>query len=165
MNGDSASSLTTPPTCSTTATSSSPVGNYVELVLGAVDANYAITYVGGSVERQPGDPHDHRVVAVGDLRRRRPDHHRELLGLRERRHAGSLTTPPTCSTTAASGSPAGSYPTSCSGAVDANYSISYLAGTATVDQAPLVVTASSASHHLRRCGAHHHGLVLGLRER
>ncbi len=33
----------------------------------------------------------------------------------------------------------------CSGAVDANYSISYVAGSITVNPAPLTITASSAS--------------------
>ena len=51
VNGDSASSLTTQPTCSTTATSSSPVlgSPYVSSCGGAVDPNYTISYLGGSV--------------------------------------------------------------------------------------------------------------------
>ncbi len=59
--------------------------------------------------------------------------------------ASTLTTPPTCSTTATSSSPvAGSpYPSSCSGAVDSNYTISYAAGAVTVSKAPLTITASS----------------------
>lgn len=43
-----------------------------------------------------------------------------------------LTTLPLCTTTATSTSNVGSYPTSCSGAVDPNYSISYQGGTLTV---------------------------------
>jgi hypothetical protein len=46
--------------------------------------------------------------------------------------AASLTTAPTCVTTAISSSPVGSYPSSCSGAVDPNYDISYVPGTVTV---------------------------------
>ena len=45
-----------------------------------------------------------------------------------------------------SGSP---YTSSCSGAVDANYAISYVAGSVTVTQAPLTITASSRDHDLR----------------
>ncbi|HEY2314096.1 MAG TPA: MBG domain-containing protein, partial [Streptosporangiaceae bacterium] len=59
--------------------------------------------------------------------------------------SGSLTTPPTCSTTATSSSPVGTYPSSCSGAADPNYSISYADGTVNVTQAALTVTASSGS--------------------
>ena len=56
----------------------------------------------------------------------------------------SLTTPPTCSTVPA-GADVGSYPTGCSGAVNANYDIHYAPGTLTVTQSPLVITASSQS--------------------
>jgi Bacterial lectin/MBG domain (YGX type)/Divergent InlB B-repeat domain/Abnormal spindle-like microcephaly-assoc'd, ASPM-SPD-2-Hydin len=55
----------------------------------------------------------------------------------------SLTTQPTCTTTATSTSLPGTYPSSCSGAVDANYStIKYVPGTVTVagiDISPLTV--------------------------
>jgi hypothetical protein len=49
VNGDSADSLTTPPTCSSAATSTSPVGSYPSTCNGAVDANYVISYVAGVV--------------------------------------------------------------------------------------------------------------------
>jgi hypothetical protein len=50
VNGDSPANLTTPPTCSTTATSTSLPGNYPSTCSGAVDANYsAISYVSGTV--------------------------------------------------------------------------------------------------------------------
>jgi len=48
---------------------------------------------------------------------------------------GSLSTAPACSTTATSASPVGSYPSSCSGAADPNYAISYVAGQVSVGQA------------------------------
>ena len=50
-SADSAASLTTKPSCATTASSSSPVmgSPYVSSCGGAVDPNYAITYAGGSV--------------------------------------------------------------------------------------------------------------------
>ena len=43
-------------------------------------------------------------------------------------------TPPTCGTTADASSTAGDYPTTCSGASDPNYTISYVAGTLTINQ-------------------------------
>ena len=51
VNGDTAASVTTPPICSTTATSLSPVGSspYPSSCAGAVDGNYTIQYVKGSV--------------------------------------------------------------------------------------------------------------------
>ncbi len=77
----------------------------------------------------------------------------------------ALTTPPTCSTTATASSPVGNYSSTCSGASAANYAITYQNGTVTVNTAPLIVTASSEFDDLRGCGAHHHALVLGLRQR
>ena len=47
VNGDSAASLTTRPTCTTTAASISPVGTYTINCLGAVDPNYSFSYVAG----------------------------------------------------------------------------------------------------------------------
>ena len=59
--------------------------------------------------------------------------------------ASSLTTPATCSTDATSASPVGTYSTSCSGAVDSNYTVNDVNGNMVVGVAPLVITASSAS--------------------
>ena len=53
QNGESASSLTTQPTCSTTATSSTAAGTYPTTCSGALDPNYTITYVPGSVTARP----------------------------------------------------------------------------------------------------------------
>jgi hypothetical protein len=58
--------------------------------------------------------------------------------------ASSLKTKPTCSTTATSSSPLGTYPTTCSGASDANYSISYVNGILTVTQSAMLVLGSGA---------------------
>ena len=67
--------------------------------------------------------------------------------------ANSLSTQPTCTTTYTQGSAAGgSYTTSCSGAVSANYDPTYLNGTVTVNRGP--DDHGLESHgDLRRCGA------------
>ena len=49
VNGDTSSSLTTQPTVTTTATTSSPAGSYPITASGAVDPNYAISYVAGTL--------------------------------------------------------------------------------------------------------------------
>jgi hypothetical protein len=49
VNGDTSASLTTQPTLSTTATATSPAGNYSIKVSGAVDSNYTITFVAGTL--------------------------------------------------------------------------------------------------------------------
>jgi hypothetical protein len=60
--------------------------------------------------------------------------------------ASNLTTQPTCSTTATSSSSvAGSpYPSNCTGAVDLNYSFSYVPGSVTVTASPVIVTVSGS---------------------
>jgi len=57
--------------------------------------------------------------------------------------AASLTAQPQCTTTATSTSNVGAYPTSCTGAADPNYTITYQPGTLTVTPAVLIVTAVS----------------------
>jgi len=69
VNGDSAATLTTPPTCSTTASSSSPVGTYASSCSGAVDSNYTITYAPGAVVGRKRRPRGQRLVGLDDLRR------------------------------------------------------------------------------------------------
>ena len=49
VNGDTPSSLTMPPKVTTTATTTSPVGNYPITASGAVDANYTISYFAGKL--------------------------------------------------------------------------------------------------------------------
>jgi hypothetical protein len=59
---------------------------------------------------------------------------------------GPATPPSSCSTTATSSSPVGSYPTTCTqDAADPKYTITYQPGSVTVNPAPLTITASSPS--------------------
>jgi hypothetical protein len=53
VNGDTAASLTTAPTVTTTGTASSAVGTYPITASGAVDANYTISYVAGTLTVNP----------------------------------------------------------------------------------------------------------------
>jgi hypothetical protein len=58
-------------------------------------------------------------------------------------NASALTTPPTCSTTATITSVVGIYPSTCSGAVDANYTIGYVPGTVSITQATTLTAITS----------------------
>jgi uncharacterized repeat protein (TIGR01451 family) len=49
-DGDGAASITSAPMCSTTAKNSSPVGSYSSTCTGALDSNYSISYVAGTVK-------------------------------------------------------------------------------------------------------------------
>ena len=55
--------------------------------------------------------------------------------------AASLTTAPTCSTAVTSVSAVGTYASTCSGAVDPNYSFNYVDGSVQVGPASITVTA------------------------
>ena len=149
INSDTIASLTTQPSCSTTATRSSSVTGspYPSTCSGAADANYSsIAYVPGSVAVTPA-PGPVIITASspsmtygGTVPIITPSYSGFVNG------EVATPTPPTCVTTATSASPAGSYPTTCSSAADANYSaIKYVAGMLTVNPAPLVITASSAT--------------------
>ena len=58
----------------------------------------------------------------------------------------NLTTQPTCGTTATSSSSAGSYTSSCAGAADNNYTITYVNGTVTVNHTGSSVAVTSNSN-------------------
>ena len=140
VNGDTSAKFTTQPKFSTTATSTSPVGTYAITAGGAADANYTISYVAGGLPsrppRSPSRPTSEQGVRCG------PAHlHRHLHGLRNGDTSASLTTQPKFSTIATAKSPVGTYTITVSGAVDANYTIRYVAGRLTVTQDTTTTTA------------------------
>jgi hypothetical protein len=143
VNGDDAAKLTTPPTVTSTATSSSPAGAYPITVSGAVDPNYIISYIDGTLLVSPAaltiKANDANMTYGGVV----PALTVSYIGFVNGDIASSLTTQPTVSTTASTASPAGSYPITALGASDPNYIISYLGGTMTVGKAPLTVTANN----------------------
>jgi FtsP/CotA-like multicopper oxidase with cupredoxin domain len=141
--GDTAATLAVPPnllpTCTTTATTASPIGNYPITCSGAADANYTISYVNGTM-----------TVTVGVLTITAPSPTMTYGGVVPTltptysvTPVVGMTTSPTCTTQASSTKPVGTYPVTCSGAVDPNYVIGYVAGTFTVTPAPLTITAPS----------------------
>lgn len=75
--------------------------------------------------------------------------------------SASLRAQPTCSTTATSTSPVGPYPSTCSGAADPNYTITYLAGTEVVSKASLAITAKNASRLFGQANPAFSGTVSG----
>jgi len=143
VNGDTVASLG-PLVCSTTAVQGSPVGSYPTTCSGAVNANYAITYVPGTVTITAVPLTITASSATVPFGSAIPAITSTVVGLINGDTVASLG-PLVCSTTAMQGSPVGSYPTTCSGAVNANYAIAYVAGTVTITAVPLTITASSAT--------------------
>ncbi len=140
-NGDTAAA--TPPICSTTATSSSSAGNYPTTCSGASDPNYTFNYVNGVATITPGAAPvtvtaSSATITYGAAI---PAITPSYSGF-----TGGQTTPataPTCTTTATASSPAGTYPTTCSGAADPNFTFATVGGTVTIQKAQVMVTASS----------------------
>ena len=139
VNGDTSASLTTQPTLTTTATASSHVsGNpYTITASGAVDADYAITYVAGTLTVTPAAltiTADNQTKVYGAAL---PTLTASYSGFVNGDTSASLTTQPTLSTTATAGSHvAGNpYTITARGAVDSDYTISYASGTLTVTPA------------------------------
>ena len=128
VNGDTATSLTTKPTCSTTVTSSSPVGSYATSCSGAVDANYDITYVAGTVAIDPANLTITASSATVTYGNAAPTITATYSGFVNGDTSTSLTTKPTCTTAVTATSTVGSYASTCSGAADGNYTINYVLG-------------------------------------
>jgi hypothetical protein len=143
VNGQNALSLTSAAACSTTASAASSVGIYPSSCHNAVDGNYAFTYVAGTVTVVPAPltiTASSQTVQYGSAPAPVTVSYTGLAN-----GATAPSTPPTCSTPVTTLTGAGTYASSCSGASDGNYAITYVAGTVTVKPAPLLITASSGS--------------------
>ncbi len=136
VNGDTAPA--TPPTVTTTATASSPAGTYPITASGALDPNYTISYVDGTLTVTQ--------VALTIIADDKSKAYGAALPALTVSYTGLVNgdtapaTPPTVTTTATASSPAGTYPITASGALDPNYTISYVDGTLTVTQVALTNT-------------------------
>jgi hypothetical protein len=137
VNGDT---LTTNPTCTSTATVTSGVGTYPITCSGAVaSSNYTISYVDGTLTITTATI----TITAQDKTRQYgaadPAFTFTTAGLV---NGDTLTTNPTCTSTATVTSGVGTYPITCSGAVaSSNYTISYVAGTLTITTATITITA------------------------
>ncbi|MGA2257954.1 MAG: MBG domain-containing protein, partial [Thermoguttaceae bacterium] len=138
---------TTQPTLTTTATAASHVAGspYPITASGAVDPDYTISYVAGTLTVTAAPL---TITAVNKTKvygAALPTLTASYAGFVNGDTSASLTTQPTLITTAtASSHVAGSpYPITASGAVDPDYTISYVAGTLTVTAAPLTITANN----------------------
>ncbi len=144
VNGDTAASLTTAPTLSTTATASSHVGTYAVTAAGALDPDYTISYVAGTLTITPAPltiSADNQTKVYGQAN---PALTASYSGFVNGDTAASLSTPPALSTTATAASPVGTYAITAAGAADADYTITYVAGTLTVTPAATTAAVSSS---------------------
>ncbi|HXT35035.1 MAG TPA: MBG domain-containing protein [Chloroflexota bacterium] len=142
VNGDTSANLATQPSISTSATAASHVaGNpYVLIASGAVDPDYLIGFIPGTLSISPAPltitANNQTKVQGYPL----PTLTAGYSGFVNGDTSTNLTTQPTLGTTAtASSSAAGSpYAITASGAADLDYTIAYVAGALTVTAAPVV---------------------------
>ena len=150
VTGEGPAALSTAPTCPSDLDGRVARGAALpDLVLGAAAANYAISYVERDADGGEGGADRH---GLGRARRptatSRAGHRALLQRVRGQQARGRRRchTAPTCTSEACGGGRPGgrgTYPTSCSGAAAANYVISYVNGTLTVNKKALTITASS----------------------
>jgi hypothetical protein len=142
-NGDTAATLSTAPSFTSTATAASHVSGspYAINVSGAADTDYTFNYVPGTLIITPVPltiTVDNKTKLYGAAL---PIFTASYSGLANGDTAASLSIAPAFATTASASSPAGSYPITASGALDADYTITCVSGTLTINADPLTITA------------------------
>ena len=143
VNGDTQTKLTTQPSLTTTATAASAVGSYPITASGAVAVNYTITYVAGTLTINKASLTITAANASKTYGAANPTLAVTYTGFVNGDTQTKLTTPPSLTTTATNASAVGTYPITASGAVAANYTIAYVAGTLTINKASLTITAAN----------------------
>jgi|GEM_PF-904323 len=147
VGSDSASSLTSTPTCTSGTTISSAPGTYTSVCWGASSSSYQIVYVSGVTTVTSPVLTITASSPTMSFGATPPAITYTISGFVNGDDASVLTALPTCVTTATNASAPGSYATSCSGALVSNYSITYVNGSLTVNQAtptsPTIVTPAS----------------------
>jgi len=140
VNGDAASALTTLPTVTTSASAGTAVGSYTITAGGAVASNYAIAYAPGTLTITPAALSirpDNKAKFYGDIN---PVLTASYTGFVNGDNQAGLLSMPVLATAATTSSPVGTYSITASGASSANYAISYLQGTLTVNSVPITFT-------------------------
>ncbi len=144
VNGDTASVVTGTRTgCVTSLGSGTAPGTYFGTISGCSglsSPNYTISYADAGVTVSPAPLAITAASATMTYGGVIPAIPPAYAGFVNGDTAASLTTGPSCSTTATAASPAGSYPSSCTGAADPDYAISYNAGKVTVGPAGTTLT-------------------------
>ncbi|MCY3019520.1 MAG: MBG domain-containing protein [Planctomycetota bacterium] len=147
VNGDTAASLTTPPTVSTTATVGSGVGTYPITANGAVNANYTISYVDGTLTVGQAT-----LTVTADAKSKvygaaMPALTYAISGYQNGDNSSVITGTPSLGTTASTSSSVGSYPISVNvnGMSAANYTFTGVAATLSVTPAALTILADNQS--------------------
>lgn len=142
-NGETDAVLTTKPSATTTATKTSPAGQYDITVGGGAAKNYTLNYVTAKLTVNAAA----LTVKADDKTRMEGTDNPELTvsysGFKNGETEAVLDTKPTASTTATKDSAPGTYPITVAGGSAKNYTLSYQSGTLTVTAGTLTLTAKS----------------------
>jgi YVTN family beta-propeller protein len=145
---DGPGSLTGTLSCTSGATSSSPAGNYSITCGGVSSPNYTITSNPGTLNVKSAPltitANNAAVVLHGAIPTLTASYSGFVLSQNASVLAGTLT----CTTTATSASPVGSYPITCSGLTSINYAISYVAGTLKIQFATAGACDGAPGHQI-----------------
>ncbi len=133
VNDETPGDLDDPVILSTSATSESPVGGYPITASGAADTNYTITHANGTLTVDPAP-----LIITAENKSKvegqpNPPLTASYNSFVNGETPSSLDNPVILATTASLDSAPGPYPITASGAADANYQISFVAGTLTVE--------------------------------
>jgi len=144
QNGDNVTA-----TYASAATSASPAGTYA-IVSTLVDStnklgNYSVTSNNGTLTVKPTPLTITANNATKTFNTANPALTWTASGFVNGEGTSVLTPSPTCTTTAVTTSPVGSYPITCSGASATNYAISYVPGTLTVTCHYVSITLSPST--------------------
>jgi gliding motility-associated-like protein len=140
VNGDGPTSITEPG-ASTTATTTSPLGDYPIVLTGGSATNYTLTLQPGTLSIIPA-----LLTVTAENKARtygasNPPLTLSYSGFTSGHSIADLDVVPVVSTMATTGSAAGTYAINVSGGVDPNYTFAYAPGTLTVDKATVTATA------------------------
>lgn len=149
-NGDDESDLNTPPTITSSANATSPVGTYTLTASAAADSNYTISYEPGALTVTPAPLRITAMNATRSYGEMEPLFSADYHGFVNGDTAANLDTPPAFYSSASIASGVGMYLITPLAAADANYAISYFPGTLEITPAPLIVRAG---YHSRIYGA------------
>jgi hypothetical protein len=155
VNGETVANLSLPAGVSTPATASSHAGTYAITPGGAVGANYAITYVSGTLTILPAPLVITADNKIGTAGQPLPAFSATYQGFLLGDTAASLASPAVFSTTASPASGAGAYAITVTGASSPDYTITYQPGTLTLNPSPVpppvvVVSAQFQTSRQRR---------------
>jgi hypothetical protein len=147
VNGDTVTSLSTQPSLTTTATAGSHVAGspYLITASGATNRDYTFSYVAGSLAVTPASltvTADNQTKPYGAAL---PTFTASYSGFVNGDTSASLTTAPTLTTTATSGSHVAGNPYSiaASAAVDPDYNLAHVPGVLTIAAVPLTIKADN----------------------